>query len=224
MPLSPSPSVPPPIVRLVIVEDDPMMQLGLEQSLQDYPHVQIVALAADGVSGLAAVRQHQPDLVVMDIGLPRLDGIAVTQAIKAEMPQIRVVMFTSHISETEIVASLSSGADAYCIKGANVELLISAIEAALDGAVYLDPKIARKVLEHLRPPPPEADKAALATLSPRELDVLQLMVQGLSNSEIAESLYLSTNTIKTHLRGIMNKLAVDDRVQAAVVALRAGLI
>jgi DNA-binding NarL/FixJ family response regulator len=209
---------------LVIVEDDPMMQLGLEQSLQDYPHVQIVALAADGVSGLAAVRQHQPDLVVMDIGLPRLDGIAVTQAIKAEMPQIRVVMFTSHISETEIVASLSSGADAYCIKGANVELLISAIEAALDGAVYLDPKIARKVLEHLRPPPPEADKAALATLSPRELDVLQLMVQGLSNSEIAESLYLSTNTIKTHLRGIMNKLAVDDRVQAAVVALRAGLI
>jgi DNA-binding NarL/FixJ family response regulator len=209
---------------LVIVEDDPMMQLGLEQSLQDYPHVQIVALAADGVSGLAAVRQHQPDLVMMDIGLPRLDGIAVTQAIKAEMPQIRVVMFTSHISETEIVASLSSGADAYCIKGANVELLISAIEAALDGAVYLDPKIARKVLEHLRPPPPEADKAALATLSPRELDVLQLMVQGLSNSEIAESLYLSTNTIKTHLRGIMNKLAVDDRVQAAVVALRAGLI
>jgi two-component system, NarL family, response regulator LiaR len=226
-----TPPVPPielpsdrPIVRVIIVEDDPMMQLGLEQSLQDYSHIQIVALAADGVSGLAAVRQHQPDLVVMDIGLPRLDGIAVTQQIKAETPQIRVVMFTSHTSETEIVASLSSGADAYCIKGANVELLISAIDAALEGAVYLDPKIARKVLEHLRPPPPAADKAALATLSPRELDVLQLMVQGLSNSEIAESLYLSTNTIKTHLRGIMNKLAVDDRVQAAVVALRAGLV
>jgi two-component system, NarL family, response regulator LiaR len=211
-----------PIVRIVIVEDDPMMQLGLEQSFQDYPQMQIVAQAEDGLSGVAAVRQHQPDLVIMDIGLPRLDGIAATQQIKAAFPQTRVVMLTSHTSETEIVAALSSGADAYCIKGTNIELLISAIEAALEGAVYLDPQIARKVLEHLRPPPPEAEK--IGHLSPREMDVLQLLVQGLSNIEIAAALFLSPNTIKTHLRGIMNKLAVDDRVQAAVVALRSGLV
>jgi two-component system, NarL family, response regulator LiaR len=211
-----------PIVRIVIVEDDPMMQLGLEQSFQDYPQMRIVAQAEDGLSGVAAVRQHQPDLVIMDIGLPRLDGIAATQQIKAALPQTRVVMLTSHTSETEIVAALSSGADAYCIKGTNIELLISAIEAALEGAVYLDPQIARKVLEHLRPPPPEAEK--IGHLSPREMDVLQLLVQGLSNIEIAAALFLSPNTIKTHLRGIMNKLAVDDRVQAAVVALRSGLV
>ncbi len=211
-----------PIVRIVIVEDDPMMQLGLEQSFQDYPQMQIVAQAEDGLSGVAAVRQHQPDLVIMDIGLPRLDGIAATQQIKAALPQARVVMLTSHTSETEIVAALSSGADAYCIKGTNIELLISAIEAAIEGAVYLDPQIARKVLEHLRPPPPEAEK--IGHLSPREMDVLQLLVQGLSNIEIAAALFLSPNTIKTHLRGIMNKLAVDDRVQAAVVALRSGLV
>jgi two-component system, NarL family, response regulator LiaR len=211
-----------PIVRIVIVEDDPMMQLGLEQSFQDYPQMQIVAQPEDGLSGVAAVRQHQPDLVIMDIGLPRLDGIAATQQIKAAFPQTRVVMLTSHTSETEIVAALSSGADAYCIKGTNIELLISAIEAALEGAVYLDPQIARKVLEHLRPPPPEAEK--IGHLSPREMDVLQLLVQGLSNIEIAAALFLSPNTIKTHLRGIMNKLAVDDRVQAAVVALRSGLV
>jgi two-component system, NarL family, response regulator LiaR len=211
-----------PIVRIVIVEDDPMMQLGLEQSFQDYPQMQIVAQAEDGLSGVAAVRQHQPDLVIMDIGLPRLDGIAATQQIKAAFPQTRVVMLTSHTSETEIVAALSSGADAYCIKGTNIELLVSAIEAALEGAVYLDPQIARKVLEHLRPPPPEAEK--IGHLSPREMDVLQLLVQGLSNIEIAAALFLSPNTIKTHLRGIMNKLAVDDRVQAAVVALRSGLV
>ncbi len=211
-----------PIVRIVIVEDDPMMQLGLEQSFQDYPQMQIVAQSEDGLSGVAAVRQHQPDLVIMDIGLPRLDGIAATQQIKAAFPQTRVVMLTSHTSETEIVAALSSGADAYCIKGTNIELLISAIEAALEGAVYLDPQIARKVLEHLRPPPPEAEK--IGHLSPREMDVLQLLVQGLSNIEIAAALFLSPNTIKTHLRGIMNKLAVDDRVQAAVVALRSGLV
>jgi two-component system, NarL family, response regulator LiaR len=212
----------PPIVRIVIVEDDPMMQLGLEQSFQDYPQMQIVAQPEDGMSGVAAVRQHQPDLVIMDIGLPRLDGIAATQQIKTAFPQTRVVMLTSHTSETEIVAALSSGADAYCIKGTNIELLISAIEAALEGAVYLDPQIARKVLEHLRPPPPEAEK--IGHLSPREMDVLQLLVQGLSNIEIAAALFLSPNTIKTHLRGIMNKLAVDDRVQAAVVALRSGLV
>jgi two-component system, NarL family, response regulator LiaR len=211
-----------PIVRIVIVEDDPMMQLGLEQSFQDYPQMQIVAQAEDGLSGVAAVQQHQPDLVIMDIGLPRLDGIAATQQIKAALPQTRVVMLTSHTSETEIVAALSSGADAYCIKGTNIELLVSAIEAALEGAVYLDPQIARKVLEHLRPPPPEAEK--IGHLSPREMDVLQLLVQGLSNIEIAAALFLSPNTIKTHLRGIMNKLAVDDRVQAAVVALRSGLV
>jgi NarL family two-component system response regulator LiaR len=211
-----------PIVRIVIVEDDPMMQLGLEQSFQDYPQMQIVAQSEDGLSGVAAVRQHQPDLVIMDIGLPRLDGIAATQQIKTALPQTRVVMLTSHTSETEIVAALSSGADAYCIKGTNIELLISAIEAALEGAVYLDPQIARKVLEHLRPPPPEAEK--IGHLSPREMDVLQLLVQGLSNIEIAAALFLSPNTIKTHLRGIMNKLAVDDRVQAAVVALRSGLV
>ncbi len=211
-----------PIVRIVIVEDDPMMQLGLEQSFQDYPQMQIVAQAEDGLSGVAAVRQHQPNLVIMDIGLPRLDGIAATQQIKAALPQTRVVMLTSHTAETEIVAALASGADAYCIKGTNIELLISAIEAALEGAVYLDPQIARKVLEHLRPPPPEAEK--IGHLSPREMDVLQLLVQGLSNIEIAAALFLSPNTIKTHLRGIMNKLAVDDRVQAAVVALRSGLV
>jgi two-component system, NarL family, response regulator LiaR len=212
----------PNIVRVVIVEDDPMMQLGLEQSFQDYPQIQIVAQPEDGLDGIAAVRQHRPDLVIMDIGLPRLDGVAATQQIKAAYPQIRVVILTSHTSETEIVAALSSGADAYCIKGTNIDLLMSAIEAAMEGAVYLDPQIARKVLEHLRPPPPEAEK--LGHLSPREMDVLQLLVQGLSNVEIAAALYLSPNTIKTHLRGIMNKLAVDDRVQAAVVALRAGLV
>lgn len=211
-----------PIVRIVIVEDDPMMQLGLEQSFQDYPQMQIVAQAEDGLRGVAIARQYQPDLVIMDIGLPRLDGIAATQEIKQALPQTRVVMLTSHTSETEIVAALSSGADAYCIKGTNIELLISAIEAALEGAVYLDPQIARKVLEHLRPPPPEAEK--IGHLSPREMDVLQLLVQGLSNIEIAAALFLSPNTIKTHLRGIMNKLAVDDRVQAAVVALRSGLV
>ncbi len=210
-----------PPLRVLIVEDDPMMQLGLEQSLMVYPQLEIVGQAEDGYLGVQNALKLKPDLVVMDIGLPRLDGIAATQQIKAALPQTRVVMLTSHQTETEIIAALSSGADAYCIKGATVERLLSAISAAVEGATYLDPLIARRVIENLKPPSPSTNPA---NLSQRELEVLKLMVEGLSNPEIAEKLYLSPNTIKTHVRGIMNKLSVDDRVQAAVVALRSGLV
>jgi len=210
-----------PVLRVLIVEDDPMMQLGLEQSLMTHPQIEIVGQAEDGYLGVQAAMQLKPDLVVMDIGLPRLDGIAATQQIKAGLPHTHVVMLTSHTTETEIIASLSSGADAYCIKGASVERLLSAIAAAVEGATYLDPQIARRVIDHLKPP---SRTVHTANLSQRELEVLKLMVEGFSNPEIAEKLYLSPNTVKTHVRGIMNKLAVDDRVQAAVVALRSGLV
>ncbi len=208
-------------LRVLIVEDDPMMQLGLEQSLMAHPQLEIVGQAEDGYLGVQAALRLKPDLVVMDIGLPRLDGIATTQQIKAALPETRVVMLTSHQTETEIIAALSSGADAYCIKGASVERLLSAIAAAVDGATYLDPQIARRVIDNLRPPTATGNTT---NLSPRELEVLKLMVEGLSNPQIAQKLYLSPNTVKTHVRGIMNKLAVDDRVQAAVVALRSGLV
>ncbi|NJR50029.1 MAG: response regulator transcription factor [Leptolyngbyaceae cyanobacterium CSU_1_3] len=208
-------------LRILIVEDDPMMQLGLEQSLEDYPQLTIVAQASDGYLAVEAALKHKPDLIVMDIGLPRQDGIAATQQIKAALPEVRVVMLTSHTAETEIIAALSSGADAYCIKGSDVNRLLAAIGAAQEGATYLDPQIARRVVEHLKPPIVNNN---VGQLSQRELEVLKLMVEGYSNPEIAAALYLSPNTIKTHMRGIMNKLSVDDRVQAAVVALRAGLV
>lgn len=212
-----------PKMRILIVEDDPLMQLGLEQALSEYPDFEIIGQADDGYVGVQQALDLQPDLVVMDIGLPRLDGIAATKQIKEKSPQIHVVILTSHTLQTEVIAALSSGADAYCIKGASLERLLAAIEAAKDGATYLDPQIARLVLDNLKPPTPELNQN-IALLSERELEVLKLIVEGKSNNEIAEDLYLSANTIKTHVRGIMNKLAVDDRVQAAVVALRSGLV
>lgn len=211
-----------PVIRILIVEDDPMMQLGLEQSLSAQPNYTLVGQAEDGYLGVEAALRLKPDVVVMDIGLPRKDGIAATQEIKAALPDVRVVMLTSHTAETEIIAALSSGADAYCVKGASVDRLLSAVAAASVGATYLDPLIARRVIEHLKPPSTSNDN--IAQLSPRELEVLKLMVEGKSNPEIGAALYLSTNTVKTHVRGIMNKLSVDDRVQAAVVALRNGLV
>jgi DNA-binding NarL/FixJ family response regulator len=208
-------------LRLLIVEDDPMMLLGLEQSLSIYPQFDLVGQAEDGYAGVRAALSLKPDVVVMDIGLPGLDGIAATQQIKTALPEIRIVMLTSHTRETEVIAALSSGADAYCIKGARVDRLLMAINAAQEGATYLDPQIARQVVEHLKIP---TSHPSIDSLSQREVEVLKLMVEGMSNPEIGEKLYLSPNTVKTHVRAIMNKLAVDDRVQAAVIALRSGLV
>jgi two-component system, NarL family, response regulator LiaR len=211
-------------IRVLIVEDDPMMQLGLEQSLANAPGITVVGQAEDGYRAVEAAAKLQPDIIVMDIGLPRMDGIAATQQIKAEQPNVRVVMLTSHTASNEVVASLSSGADAYCVKGTSVDGLLRAIASAYEGASYLDPIVARQVMEQLKPTVSPTEATFVGQLSPRELEVLKLMVEGQSNPEIATALYLSPNTVKTHVRGIMNKLAVDDRVQAAVVALRAGLV
>lgn len=208
-------------LRIIIVEDDPVMQLGLEQFLEDDEKCQIVGRAEDGYSGIALTQDLKPDLVVMDIGLPQLDGIAATQKIKQTQSEVRVVMLTSHTADVEMIAALASGADAYCVKGTSLEQLDVAISCAHNGAAYLDPQIARRVIGHLqynRPTHPAV------SLSNRELDVLKLIVDGKSNPEIASELFLSVSTIKTHVRSIMNKLAVDDRVQAAVAALRGGLV
>ncbi|MFM7427179.1 MAG: response regulator [Elainella sp.] len=207
------------LLRLLLVEDDPVMQLGLEQFFEDYPQFVIVGQAMDGYEGVEAARQLQPDLVVMDIGLPQLDGILATQRIKAELPQVRVIMLTSHTADHEMMAALASGADAYCVKGTRLDQLEVAITSAQEGAIYLDPQIARQVLSHLKPAVP-----AKSRLSARELEVLRLVVDGKSNPEIAALLYLSLSTVKCHVRSIMDKLSVDDRVQAAVVALRSGLV
>ncbi|MDX2241052.1 MAG: response regulator transcription factor [Leptolyngbyaceae cyanobacterium bins.302] len=208
-------------LRILIVEDDPMIQLGLERILSAYPRFRIEEIVEDGYLGVQAALKYQPDLIIMDIGLPRKDGIAATEEIKQQLPNVRIVMLTSHTDKTEVLAALASGADAYCVKGASIEQMLAAIAAAEAGAAYLDPQVARSVMESLKPPMPNV---SVGNLTGREMDVLKLLVEGKNNTEIGADLYLSPNTVKTHVRGIMNKLAVDDRVQAAVVALRAGLV
>lgn len=218
-PESPLPTSNP--LRILIVEDDPMIQLGLERILSAYPHFHIEEIVEDGYLGVQAALKCQPDLIIMDIGLPRKDGIAATEEIKQQLPNVRIVMLTSHTDKTEVLAALASGADAYCVKGASIDQMLAAIAAAEAGAAYLDPQVARSVLDNLKPPAPDLN---VGNLTEREMDVLKLLVEGKNNTEIGADLYLSPNTVKTHVRGIMNKLAVDDRVQAAVVALRAGLV
>ena len=208
-------------LRILIVENDPVMRLGLEQFLDSYESYEVIGQAEDGYSGLSLALNLKPDLVVMDIGLPQLDGITATQQIKQNSEEISVVMLTSHTADADMVAAMASGADAYCIKGTSLEQLEVAINCANNGAAYLDPQIARRVMGHLQYSPPPTP---VADLSNRELDVLRLIVEGKSTPAIAAELFLSISTVKTHLRSIMNKLSVDDRVQTAVAALRSGLV
>jgi two-component system, NarL family, response regulator LiaR len=208
-------------VRILIVEDDPVMQLGLSELFEDQPQFEIVALVGDGYAAIAQALSLKPHLIIMDIGLPKLDGIMATQQIKAAQPEVRILMLTSHTDEPEMIAALASGADAYCVKGTNLDQLLLAIACAQEGATYLDPQIARQIVETLKPSSP---KQNIGQLSSRELEVLKLLVDGKSNPEIAEILLISLSTAKAHVRSIMSKLAVDDRVQAAVIALRSGLV
>ncbi|MEL6399864.1 MAG: response regulator transcription factor [Cyanobacteria bacterium J06626_4] len=211
-------------LTLLIVDDDPMMRLGLTTALAHQDDFTIVGEAADGEQGIQQAQALQPAVVLMDVGMPGTDGIEATQIIKQRSPDMRVVMLTSHTHETEVIAALSSGADAYCIKGTDVAALANAIRVAASGAAYLDPQIAQTVVQHLAPIRPKTSPETVGLLSDRELEVLELIVEGHSNTAIGEKLYLSPNTVKTYVKGIMNKLVVNDRVQAAVAAVRRGLV
>ena len=212
-------------LTILIIEDDPILCLGLKQLLSSEPHKSVVGMAEDGYRGVQAALTLKPDLAIVDVGMPHLDGIAATQQIKEALPKTKIVMLTSHTADTEIIASLSSGADAYCVKGIDFDKLLTAIATVQEGATYLDTQIAQKIVNHLQlNPVKKAQQNIGEQLSKRELEVLELIVEGCSNPEIAKQLNLSINTVKTYVRSIMNKLAVSDRVQAAVTALRSGIV
>ncbi|MFM7426817.1 MAG: LuxR C-terminal-related transcriptional regulator [Elainella sp.] len=206
-------------VRIFIVEDDPLMQLGLQHALSRCPNFEIVGQEVEGDAGVNLVLTLKPDIVIMDIGLPRLNGILATQQIKAACPGIRIVILTSHATERETILALANGADAYCIKGAEVTQIIDAIAVVQSGALYLDEKV-RSVVGQLQ----AASVETSFSLSDREIEVLKLIVAGQSNGAIAQALFMSESTVKAHLRSIMTKFQVNDRVQVAVIALRSGLM
>jgi NarL family two-component system response regulator LiaR len=217
----------PTTIRLLVVEDDPMVRVGLKHLLGANAQFEIIGVAEDGYDGIESATSLLPDVVLMDVGMPHLDGIAATQQIKQLMPQMKIIMLTSHTERTEVFAALSSGADGYCVKGTSVDQLAKAIAVVHEGATYLDAQIAQLVVDQVKVATPTAKNTPQipqGTLSEREMEVLRLIVEGYSNPEIAKALYLSEHTVKTYVRGIMNKLLVNDRVQAAVLALRSGLV
>jgi DNA-binding NarL/FixJ family response regulator len=206
---------------VVIVEDHALTRAGLRTALDACDDLQVVAEAADGLEGLAVIERYQPDVAVLDIGLGGIDGIELTRRVRTAVPRTHVVILTMHDLETEVLAALAAGADAYCVKSSSPEGVVTAVRVAADGGAYFDPKVAGVVMRLLGTP--RAPSAA-SPLTPRETEVLRMIAGGSGNGEIAEALHIGLGTVKGHVRDVLEKLAAADRTQAAVVALRRGLI
>lgn len=215
-------------LKVLIVDDQDIARLGLRVTISEFPDVIIVGEAEDGYSAIRQFPSLNPDVILMDIGLPGIDGIETTRRIKSEHKDVRVLMLTSRDHENEVTAAFSAGADGYCLKETAAEQIAAAIRAVHEGIVWMDPLIAKRALTVCAKPAGKAakvsDKSARATLTKREFEILNLVVQGLSNKQIAEKLVITVDTVKNHMRYVLAKLAVSDRTQAAVKALKDGLL
>ncbi len=206
--------------RIVIVEDHALTRAGLRTALA--PSFEVAAEAADGVAGWEAIVAERPDVAVIDIGIPALDGIALTKRVRAELPATRVVIVTMIDLEEEVLAALAAGADAYCLKSSEPERIVEAVQIAGEGGAYFDSRIAHLVLARFSGTRPSG--GPVSPLTSRETEILRLISDGRANAEIAQSLHIGLGTVKGHIRDILGKLSAADRTQAAVVALRKGYI
>ncbi len=218
------------LVRVIIVEDYKLTRVGLRSTINEFENIKVVGEAEDAQKGLELIEKEKPDVVIMDLGLPGLNGIEATQKVKEKLPETKVVILTSHDREEEVLAALGSGANAYCLKDIDPKTLSNVIKNTAKGACWLDPAIA-KVALGLFPKPENTNLSnsaeisdARAQLTEREFEVLRLLVKGKSNTEIAKELIVSVHTAKAHVCSILQKLCVDDRVQAAVKAIKENII
>lgn len=223
-------------VKVLMVEDEKLMRVGLKALLEEFPEINIIGEAQNSKEALDLYRNFRPEVILMDIGLQGIDGIETTKKILNESENNgdfctpKIIMLTSHISEKEVNDSLIAGASAYVMKDINTEYLVMIIKTVKEGAMWLDPKIVPFIRDKNSGiiPPRQLSranfKAQHANLTEREYEVLKLVVDGKSNSQIADELTISEHTAKAHVCNIIQKLVVDDRTQAAVKALREGLV
>lgn len=219
-------------LQLFIVEDYHLTRLGLVAVLQKYPQILSIQEAESAEEGLSKIEASCPDVLLLDLGLPGMNGIEMAQIVKSRWPSVRIVILTSHQEGQEVIAALGAGASAYVLKDIKPDRLMQVIEAVYEGAIWLDPAIASVILtlttnQATDSKADSATRTGLANtcdLTDREIEVLQLIVNGKSNPEIAETLCISIHTAKAHVGNILNKLCVNDRVQAAIKALKENIV
>ncbi|GAA2870978.1 response regulator transcription factor [Streptosporangium fragile] len=211
-------------IRLVIADDQAMIRAGLRLVAETAPDVDVVGEAADGEQALAVTRRLRPDVLLMDIAMPRLDGLGAARRLLADPHPPKIIMLTTFDTDANLHASLRTGVNGFLLKTSPPEQLIEAVRAAASGDALIDPAVTMRVIasfatRHEPTVPPE-----LATLTQRELEVLRLLARGLSNPEIAKELGIGDATIRTHVARVLQKLGLRDRVQAVVFAYEAGVV
>ncbi|HEX2375970.1 MAG TPA: response regulator transcription factor [Gaiellales bacterium] len=207
-----------PAIRVLLVDDHPVVRQGLRALLSTQDGIDVVGEAGDGEAAVAAAERLSPDVVLMDVVMPGIDGVEALRRIGGRRPQTRVVMLTSYADERRAMEAVDAGASGFLLKDASPRDVVAAIRAAHRGEAILHPSVAAKLLAERRRPP-----AAHADLTARELEVLRLIARGLPNKQIAAELHVSEKTVKTHVSAILRKLAVADRTQAAMYAVRERL-
>lgn len=217
MSVSRSAEPPPARVRVLLADDHPVVRAGVAGMLDVEPDIEVVGEAADGAQALDRARVLRPDVVLMDLRMPEMDGVAATTAICAELPDVHVLVLTTYDTDRDIVRAVAAGATGYLLKDAPLADLADAVRAAARGETVLAPPVAARLVRHVRAPEAES-------LTPRETEVLDLVGQGMTNAEIGRALFISEATVKTHLLRVFAKLGVDDRTAAVMVAYQRGLL
>jgi DNA-binding NarL/FixJ family response regulator len=212
-------------VRVLLVDDDELMRAGLRAILSSDQSIRVVGEASSGRAAISAVRANGPDLVLMDVRMPDLDGIAATREVLAASPEVKVVILTTFEEDEYIFGALNAGASGFLLKRTRPEELLTAIHTVAAGDSLLSPSVTRIVIDRMTrvPTPDEGPRERLEELTAREREVLELIARGLSNSEIADTLVIEESTVKTHVKRILMKLSLRDRIQAVIFAYESGL-
>ncbi len=206
-------------IRILLVDDHPVVRAGLSGLLSSQPDFVVVGEASNGQEALAFLRQHAADVVLMDLRMPQMDGVSATRQIRAQFPEVRVLVLTTYDSDSDIVRAVEAGATGYLLKDVPREELFRAVRLCAQGEAVLSPPVAARLLGRMR-----GSGEVKVSLSVRELEVLSLVAKGLSNKEIARKLKISEATVKTHLLHTFGKLGVDDRTAAVTAALERGIL
>ncbi len=208
-------------IRVLIVDDHPLVREGIRSFLSTQSGIEVVGEADDGIKALELSLSKTPDVILMDLKMPNLDGIAATRAIKEKLPHIKILVITSFADDEQVFPAIKSGASGYLLKDSSPHQLLQAILDVYHGESSLHPVIASKLLSEFSGPSPK--KKELDRLSVRELEVLRMIAQGMSNRDISENLNLSENTVRSHTSNILTKLHLENRTQASLYAIKEGL-
>ena len=213
-------------VRVIVVDDDDLMRAGLRAVLSSDDSIEVVGEAGDGRTATPLARSLRPDVVLMDVRMPDVDGITATRQVLAAAPETRVIILTTFEQDDYVFGALRAGASGFLLKRTSPEDLVAAIHTVAGGDSLLSPSVTRTVIDRLarQPPPDAAAHERLAHLTPREREVLELIARGLSNSEIAAALVVEETTVKTHVKRILAKLRLRDRIHAVIFAYESGLV